>query len=70
MKFKTGKTKGGYEIIVLFGPDSSGEYAGVVTDNAELFAITWSDKGRAYDLSSTFNLVPLEKYKHPLQIKP
>lgn len=55
-------TKGGYKILSIHGPDSSGRYAGaVVDDNGDYDGCVWDEGGneRVYGIH-TFDLVPAE----------
>lgn len=73
MKFNTDKTRSGYEILSLYGPDKHGDYVGVVIDQGRLFAITWDEDGKDKDYAYSFDLVPSFTNnvgsQHPLKLK-
>lgn len=72
-KFKQDYTKCGAIILSLFGPDTYGEYAGVVENSeGEVFGVSWDEDGREIDRGSfetidredeAFTLVPLSANK-------
>ena len=73
MKFKTDRTKGGYEILTIYGPDGVGDYAGVLDmGDEDLRAVNWDANGVDLDGYERFNLVldTLQTEKiHKLKIK-
>lgn len=67
MIFKTDKTKGGYEILSIHGPDKIDFYAGVIKKSSSYVTISWNEKGINMEpcLDSRYDLV----YKEPCVLK-
>lgn len=59
MKFDTTKTKGGYKILSLRGPDSRGEFVGAVKMDVCLVGCTWNKRGDNVGGCRELDLVPL-----------
>lgn len=59
MKFNTTKTKGGYKILSLHGPDEFDCYSGVVEADGSFIGLNWGRKGDELERQSEYDLIPL-----------
>lgn len=77
MKFRTDTTIDGSNILTIYGPDSVGEYAGVVECDGILHGVTWDADGILSEgplgVADAFDLIDLNctpgVLHHHLKIK-
>ena len=65
MKFDTTKTKGGYKILSLHGPDEFDCYSGVVEADGSFIGLNWGRKGEELECQSEYDLIPLADEPKP-----
>ena len=61
MKFDTTKTKGGYKILSLHGPDEFDCYSGVVEADGSFIGLNWGRKGDELECQSEYDLTLLDE---------
>lgn len=60
-KFDTTKTKNGYKILSLHGPDEFDCYSGVVEADGSFIGLNWGRKGDELECQSEYDLILLDE---------